>query len=84
MQRDKNRIVNVFRNRNRDKSKPNESILASKIIYSEFGQPTTVGRLQAIEDRWRLKRKESPGYWVTEIRSVDASKRSKNKNDRDG
>ncbi len=51
MQRDKNRIVNVFRNRNRDKSKSNKSILISKIIYLKFEQSTIVEQLQAIEDR---------------------------------
>lgn len=66
-------VVVAFRIR--DQSKPTELILAPETNFSNFGQPTTAERLQAIEDRWRLKRKEGPGYWTTEIRTIDAGKR---------
>lgn len=68
-------VVVAFRTR--DESKPAELILAPETIFSKFGQSTTAERLQAIEDRWRLKRKKGPDYWTTEIRAIDPIKRSK-------
>jgi len=75
MKKGRDGVVVAFRTR--DKGNKAELILTPETIFSKFGQPSTAERLQAIEDRWRLKRKEGPGYWTTEIRSIDAGKRQR-------
>ena len=75
MKKGRDGVVVAFRTR--DKSNKAELILTPETVFSKFGQPSTAERLQAIEDRWRLKRKEGPGYWITEIRSIDAGKRQR-------
>jgi len=75
MKKGRDGVVVAFRTR--DKGNKAELVLTPETIFSKFGQPSTAERLQAIEDRWRLKRKEGPGYWTTEIRAIDAGKRQR-------
>jgi len=60
MKKGRDEIVVVFRTR--DKGNKIELILTPKTIFSKFEQSSIVERLQAIEDRWRLKRKKSSSY----------------------
>ena len=61
-------VIFVFRNRSEDLKK-NSIILNTRSIFFEFQHSTIQRRLDAIDDRWRLKRRAKWNQsWKTQIR----------------